>query len=121
MSKPNLCIFKQICRDEQRGLVNTTKGAPDGCPLAKTLLQALLPFLKRQLLTGVQPLRQDDLAVFARRKMHGFRPLLQFVRHVLRHVDSDGLRVLTNWICSHSHTSRCVKDDQFLMHSDRGV
>ena len=50
-----------------------------------------LLFGQVQLVPGLNPLLQDDLAVSADRKVHGFCTLGQFVRHFGIHVDSDGL------------------------------
>ncbi|MDD3277143.1 MAG: hypothetical protein PHP93_08855 [Kiritimatiellales bacterium] len=57
-----------------------------------------LLFAEGKLLAGINPLLQDDLAVFAFADVHGVRPLFQVFRHFFGHVDTDGLGAFSDWI-----------------------
>ena len=57
---------------------------------------------QRQLLLGVNPLLEDDLAVFAFADVHGVRTFFQIIRHFFGHVDAYGLGAFSDWIRRHS-------------------
>jgi hypothetical protein len=49
-------------------------------------------------------LAQNNFAVGSGRELHGLCPVLQIIRHFLIHVDADGFRVFSNWICRHNQS-----------------
>jgi hypothetical protein len=54
-----------------------------------------------QFLFRIDPLLENDLAVFAFRNVHGGRTRFEFVRHFTAHVDADGLGAFSDWVGSH--------------------
>ena len=62
---------------------------------------AFVLFGQAELVARVEPLLQDDLAVFAFADVHGGRSSLQFVRHLLVHVDADCLCAFANGVRCH--------------------
>ena len=61
----------------------------------------MILFRQSEFFTGIEPLLKDDFAVLALADVHRVRAFLQIIGHLLVHIDPDGLRAFSDWICSH--------------------